>query len=230
MKRYLAPLVLGLCGTVVLVSFGVWQLKRLAWKEGILAEIEMRILAEPGQIPTAPNIEDHRFMPVAVSGDFDGTDVPVFLSHDSGPIYRLIAAFRMQDGRRIMVDRGAVPGRGNPDPERRTAPMADVEIIGNLHWPDEVDSWTPDPDHRGVFFGRDIEKMARVLGTEAILVVAREVSGNTPSATPLPVTTTGIPNNHLGYAIQWFGLALVWAGMTAFLMWRIRGRTAEDKL
>ena len=230
MKLYLAPLILGLCGTIVLVSFGIWQLKRLAWKEGILAEIEMRITSEPSQIPTAPNIEDHRFIPVTVSGGFDGTDIPVFLSHDSGPIYRLIAAFQMQDGRRIMVDRGAIPGRGNPDPELRTAPMVGLEIIGNLHWPDEVDSWTPDPDSRGVFFGRDIAKMAEVLGTEPILVVARDVSANLPPATPLPVTTTGIPNNHLGYAVQWFGLSFVWAGMTVFLMWRIRGRTAKDKV
>ena len=25
----------------------------------------------------------------------------------------------------------------------------------------------------------------------------------------LPVTSTGIPNNHLGYAVQWFAMALV---------------------
>ena len=103
--------------------------------------------------------------------------------------------------------------------------MDEVEVIGNLHWPDEVDSWTPAPDARGVFFGRDIPAMAARLGTEPVLVVAREVSQNTPPATPLPVTTEGIPNNHLGYAVQWFGLALVWAGMTIFLLWRTAKRT-----
>lgn len=229
MKRYLVPLIFGLGGFAILAALGIWQIQRLHWKNAILAEIEARIVAAPKPVPAEPEIDAHRFMPVTISGDFDGTDVPVFLSHDSGPIYRLIAAFQMPDGRRILVDRGAVPGRGDPDPELRTSPIAGVEITGNLHWPDEVDSWTPDRDDRGVFFGRDIAKMADVLGTEPILVVARAVSVNTPPATPLPVTTTGIPNNHLGYAMQWFGLALVWAGMTAFLMWRIRGRTAEDK-
>ena len=66
--------------------------------------------------------------------------------------------------------------------------------------------------------------MAEVLGTEPVLVIAREVSVNDPPATPLPVTTEGIPNNHLGYAVQWFGLALVWAGMTLFLLWRTARR------
>jgi surfeit locus 1 family protein len=41
----------------------------------------------------------------------------------------------------------------------------------------------------------------------------------------LPVDTQGIPNNHLNYAVTWFSLAAVWAGMTLLLLWRIRQRT-----
>ena len=33
---------------------------------------------------------------------------------------------------------------------------------------------------------------------------------------PVPLDIEGIPDNHLGYAIQWFGLAAVWAGMAAY--------------
>ena len=33
------------------------------------------------------------------------------------------------------------------------------------------------------------------------------------------------PERNVGYAVQWFGLAAVWAGMTIFLLWRIRRRT-----
>jgi surfeit locus 1 family protein len=36
--------------------------------------------------------------------------------------------------------------------------------------------------------------------------------------------TVNIPNNHLGYAITWFGLALVWSVMTGYLLWRIKRR------
>ena len=225
MKRFIAPLILGIAGCAVLASLGVWQLQRLAWKESILAEIEARIVDAPVALPESPEIEAHRFMPVAVSGRFDGTDVPVFLSHDSGPIYRLVAAFETEEGRRIMVDRGGIPGRGDVDPARRTVATDDVEVIGNLHWPDEVDDWTPEPDARGVFFGRDVAGMADRLNTEPVLVVAREVSVNAPRATPLPVTTQGISNNHFGYAVQWFGLAIVWAGMTGYMLWRRAKRT-----
>ena len=63
------------------------------------------------------------------------------------------------------------------------------------------------------------------LDTEPVLIVAKWVSQNAPPATPLPLTTDGVPNNHFAYAIQWFGLAIVWAGMTLFLLWRTAKRT-----
>jgi surfeit locus 1 family protein len=218
-------MIIGLSGTLVLASFGVWQVQRLAWKEGILAEIEGRIAGPLVALPAVPELDQHRFLPVEVMGDFDGTDVPVFLSHSGGPIYRLIAAFQTDDGRRIMVDRGGISAAQPLDDARRTAAMSGVTVTGNLHWPDEVDSWTPERDANGVYYGRDVLEMADELATEPVLVILREASENTPPATPLPVTTTGIPNNHLGYAVQWFGLAIVWAGMTLALLWRIRKRT-----
>lgn len=225
MRRFIWPLVLGISGCVVLTWLGVWQLQRLAWKEAILSEIETRIAADPVPLPEVPDPEAQRYLPVEITGRFDGTDIPVFGSHETGAIYRLVAAFETDGGRRIMVDRGYIPGQGPLDATTRTAPMEDVRVIGNLHWPEEVDDWTPEPDDRGVFFGRDVDRMEERLDTEPLLVIAREVTKNDPPATPLPVTTEGIPNNHLGYAVQWFGLALVWAGMTLFLLWRTAKRT-----
>ncbi|MFM7446577.1 MAG: SURF1 family cytochrome oxidase biogenesis protein, partial [Tabrizicola sp.] len=57
---------------------------------------------------------------------------------------------------------------------------------------------------------------------EPTLIVASAPTGD--GIAPMPVDTSGIPNNHWGYAIQWFLLAATWAGMTLFLLWRIRTR------
>ena len=57
------------------------------------------------------------------------------------------------------------------------------------------------------------------------MVVAREVAGDAQGIAPVPVGTGTIPNDHLEYAVTWFSLAAVWAGMTGFLLWRIRQRT-----
>ena len=39
MRRILGPLLIGILGTAVLIALGVWQVQRLAWKEGVLADI-----------------------------------------------------------------------------------------------------------------------------------------------------------------------------------------------
>ena len=67
--------------------------------------------------------------------------------------------------------------------------------------------------------------MAQTLDTEPVLIVARATEPPQEGIRPMPVGAEGIPNNHLGYAVQWFGLSLVWLGMTAYLLWRIRRRT-----
>ena len=221
--RLLFPVIVGIGGFCLLASLGAWQLQRLAWKEGILAEIESKIAADPVSLPAAPIAERDKYLPVIVKGDFDGADVAVLVSLPRvGPAYRLVASFETVDGRRILVDRGAVPVANRSN----AMSAASVTVLGNLHWPDEVDRWTPQPDREaGVWYGRDVAAMAQELRTEPVLVVAREATSNVPPATPLPVTTEGIPNSHLGYAVQWFGLAVVWAVMTLLLLWRIRKRT-----
>ena len=75
-------------------------------------------------------------------------------------------------------------------------------------------------------FARDIPQMAEELGTEPLLIVAREVSPPEQGVTPLPVDTAGIPNDHLEYAITWFSLAAIWAAMTGAFIWR-GGRAAK---
>ena len=211
--------VFGLIGAAILIGLGVWQLQRLSWKEGVLADIEARITAAPVAVPETPDPEADRFLPVVAEGVFVGEPLRVLVSvQGSGPGYRLISAFET-DGRRVMVDRGFIAESA----EQPDAPEGPVTVTGNLHWPDEVDGFTPEPDiARNQWFARDVEAMATALDAEPVFIVLRDMSASDAPLSPLPVTSEGIPNNHLGYAIQWFGLALVWLGMTAFLAWRIR--------
>ena len=98
-----------------------------------------------------------------------------------------------------------------------------MTISGNLHWPDEITRSTPETDTtRDIWFARDVPTMANHLGTEPTLIIAREMSPADPSMTPYPVDSSTIPNDHLSYAVTWFGLAAVWLGMTLLWMWRMR--------
>lgn len=214
----IVPLLFGVLGTAVLASFGVWQVQRLDWKEGLIAEIEARIAADPVPLPEAPDPQEDAYLAVTLTGSVEGYPVRVFGTWRGGGAGERIVAPVLTEGRRVMVDFGFV-GAGAVV----TLPDGPLEITGNLDWPDETNSSTPAPDG-DQWFARDVGLLSEVLLADPILVVAREVSPAV-QPTPLPVGTAGIPNNHLGYAIQWFGLALVWAGMTAFYLWRMTRRT-----
>jgi surfeit locus 1 family protein len=222
-KRMIFPFLLGLVGAVILVSLGTWQLQRLSWKAGIIAEIEARIGAAPVAVPANPDPVRDRFLPVTATGTITDAELDVLVSvKNVGPGYRIISAFETEDGRRILLDRGFVADARKGDPR----PAVEATVTGNLHWPEEVDSFTPAPDlRRNIWFARDVPAMADALETEPVMIILRDTTEPDPAVTPLPVDSAGIPNDHLEYAITWFGLAIVWVGMTAFLLWRIRQRT-----
>ncbi len=225
MRRYLSALILGAGGIAILLSLGFWQVRRLAWKEGVIAAIEAKIDATPVPLSSlpAPDLAEDLYRPVTVSGRTTGEEILVLTGKKGeGAGYEVIAGFETEDGRRILIDRGFIgeAGRGLP-----RAPVK-LDVTGNLHWPDESDSFTPPPDPKsGLWFVRDVPAMANKLNTAPVLVVLRDAEGDMQGIDPVPVDTASIPNDHRNYAITWFSLAAVWAGMTGFLLWRIRQRT-----
>ena len=109
-----------------------------------------------------------------------------------------------------------------------TTPTGEVTVTGNLHWPQEIDSFTPEPDlEANIWFARDLPAMAETLNSEPLLIVARTTSLPDGPVMPLPVDTAGIPNDHLQYAITWFSLALIWVAMTAVFALRGTRRRPE---
>ena len=223
MRRILIPLIFGLAGAAVLISLGVWQVQRLAWKEGILADIDARIAAAPGAVPDAPRIEDHRYLPVTVEGYVSQRMLRVLVSRKKvGAGYRLIAPILTRDHGALLIDLGFI----RTDAALPILPNGPLTITGNLHWPDDRNGSTPANDlAANIWFARDLDQMAATLDTQPILIVAREMSYSIPGVTPLPVDTSGIPNDHLQYAITWFALALVWLIMTGFYL----TRTTRDR-
>lgn len=225
MARLILPLVFGIAGVAVLMSLGFWQLSRLDEKQAVIAEIEARIDAAPVALPEAPDEARDRYLPVYTEGSYTGEAVHVLSSlRELGTGSRVIAVLETAEGRRLLVDRGFMPDRARPEADFTSGP---VEVTGNLHWPRDATSLTPPPDmERGLWFSRTVAPLATHLGTEEVLIIARQDGSPVPGLTTMPVATIDIRNDHLEYAITWFLLALVWAGMTGFLLWRIRRGTA----
>tara|TARA_R100001369_G_scaffold14360_3_gene28974 strand:+ start:3101 stop:3781 length:681 start_codon:yes stop_codon:yes gene_type:complete len=226
MRRTLFLLIVGLGGAAILIWLGVWQFQRLAWKEAIIADINTRIAAAPVDLPASVNRDLDAYLPVTVSGAFEQGEVHVLVSQkDVGAGYRIITPFVLEDGRRIMVDRGFAVASAK-DAARSDGPAT---IAGNLQWPQETDSFTPEADLKGnIWFARDVPAMAQTLGTQPVLLVTRSSTPPAAGISPLPVDTARIPNDHLQYAITWFSLAAIWLGMSLFFLRRRRAPKTES--
>lgn len=221
LRRIVVPALIGVVGTAILLALGAWQVQRLAWKEGLIAEIEARLSAEPVPLPDAPEPQRDRLLRVEATGRIGTDEIHVLSSLDPwGAGYRVVSPMALADGRRIMVDLGYVPQQmkepaARPRPASADAGEAPDQVTGLLLWPSEVDSFTPEPAlDRNIWFARDVPAMAEALGTEPVLLVA-ETHPWTEWPRPTP-PGTNVPNRHLEYAVTWFGLAAAWAGMTVF--------------
>ena len=218
--RFWGMVVFGVLGTAILLSLGIWQLQRLAWKHEVLRAIESKILAPAVEIPQTVLLDAHSLLPVRAEGRYKGDTVRVLVSQKIyGAGYRLITAFELVDGRTIMLDRGFTSVRL----EMPSTPEGRGQVIGNLQWPQEIDSFTPENDlAANIWFARDVARLADHLKAEPVLLVLRDSSFETEAATPLPKMTANIPNDHMNYAITWFSLALIWLGMSGYFLYRSR--------
>jgi surfeit locus 1 family protein len=219
MARLFFPVVIGLGGLAILLYLGTWQVQRLAWKEGLLRDIELRIAAVPVDLPENPDPEADRYLPVAIVGQFlPGPRARMLASRRQiGAVHRHIAVFETQSAGRILVDIGWTEDDVSPP----DLPAGQITLVGNLDWPREADRFTPEPDLSDDFwFARDVQAMAAAYDTREILLVLREMPQSDLGVTPWPVDTAGIPNDHLQYAITWFSLAVIWVAMTIYFMRR----------
>ena len=207
-------------GSIVLLLLGQWQLDRLNWKRSVLAEIENKVSGSPQPLPSDVKESLHKYMPIKLSGKIKRGFIKVMASQKFvGAGYRIIVPFELETGSIILVDLGFIRHEFAPNIN-----LGDnLSIIGNLHWPKEVDFFTPKPDRESnIWFARDVDELSKELLTEPILLVSRSFSPSITHLAILPINTVNIPNNHKQYAITGFSLAFIWLGMGAFFIYKTR--------
>ncbi len=98
-----------------------------------------------------------------------------------------------------------------------------LHLVGVLRWPEVPGLFTPgaDPAHN-LWFARDLAAIAASKGVSVAPFYLELESPEPPGGLPLAgKLMPNLPNNHLQYAITWFGLALVFAG--AYVFWLFGG-------
>jgi surfeit locus 1 family protein len=238
-ESVLGPSLVALAAFIVLIGLGTWQLDRKAWKEALIAAMDARFAAPPVALPPAsewPNLnpDNAEFRRVAFHAQFEeGRGVYVYVAGSAlrddikEPGYFVFQPGRLADGRVVVVNRGYVP-MDQSFPFRGGV----VDVIGYLRWP-EARSWfmSDTGASSDTWFVRDQRAMAAAKGWGEVAPFYVDQERPVPAGgLPRPATLkVNLRNDHLQYAITWFGLALVLAGVfTVWLIGRRREETGEE--
>lgn len=237
-RSIVLPALVAAVAFAILISLGVWQLQRKVWKENLIATLAERGAAAPSSLP--PPAQWQQFTPAAdefrrvrLRVEFTpGSEGRVYsggsaLREDiKGQGYFAFAPARLPDGSTVVVNRGYVES-GNPDASTKpiALPTAPIEIVGALRWPESPGLFVgPYSDRQDLWFVRDQRAMAARYGWGEVAPFYVEMeSPMPPGGGPRPgVLTIKLRNDHLGYALTWFGLAAVLVGVFGFWLFSRR--------
>jgi surfeit locus 1 family protein len=221
-KGLLGFTALALAALAVLIGLGVWQLERLQWKEGLIAEIEARSTGAPITIAEALAIarqgRDPDYYRVRVEGRFHHDKERYLFAQslaDGTPGWHVITPLETTGEDMVLVDRGFVPDVLKEASSRASGQVEGVvTVTGIVRSPEIQGSFVPDNEpEANRWFWRDLGAMARSMFPEGTVEMApffldaekSDVPGGWPEGGQ---TRLELPNNHLQYAITWFLLAL----------------------
>ena len=243
-RGLLVPGILALAGIAILIGLGLWQLQRLQWKEALIARVESRIHAEPVAAPGPAawlsfDIDRYDYQPVRVAGRYlHDNEVHVYavIAEPKGPAggvgFRVMTPLETTEGWYLIVNRGFVPEAQKDATTRAEGQVSGEVTVVGLVRPAEPRGWlTPKADAaRNTWFNRDPAEIAAYVGLPAERVAPYTVDVAFDPSLPggLPQggeTVVRFSNNHLQYALTWFGLAAALAAV--FGVWA-RGRVRRS--
>ena len=229
-------------GIGFLSSLGFWQLSRLAQKEAMIARVEEGVKLPPRSVEEIEALKrsggDIEYHPAIAEGRFDHTkEQHYFATYKGSPGYFVYTPLKLEDDRVLFINRGFVPMMKKEQEGRREGLVTGLVRIEGLarSAPDKKpNSFVPNNDlSKNVFYWKSLPQMAgRAFDKTEIEIVGFFLdadSSEVPGGSPIGgVTRLSFPNNHLQYALTWFGLAgalLVVGGM--FVASRMRRQSSQ---
>jgi cytochrome oxidase assembly protein ShyY1 len=220
----------------VLAGLGVWQLHRRDEKHALIAALTERLAAAPVALPSSAEWKTFdssrdEFRRVTLTGTFEPKpDAMVYSSGSavrediSGPGTWAFMPLRLPDGGVVVINAGFVQNtmQDRTQQDRAVARLvtgAPLKLTGYIRFPERSGWITPDADRaKRLWFLRDHVGMAQALGWGTVAPFYIDLESPVPaSAVPKPgPLAVHLKDDHLQYAITWFGLALVVAAAFGF--------------
>ncbi len=200
---------------VILLGLSFWQVDRYQWKVELLDNIQTQLSEEPSALPAGDlDLDEWRYRRVFLKGEFlHDKEIHLFAHADKGVKgFHIITPFERVDGQGVvLVNRGFVPQRLKEAEKRKEGNVDGVMTISGIvrtPWSKSY-SFLPDSNaEENVWLFGELDQMAAHLKLQVAPVFVEiddlPVPGGFPKGGQTRVT---VPNNHIQYAITWFGLS-----------------------
>lgn len=213
------PSVIAGLGVLTLLGLGTWQVARLFEKRATNSLRAERLATPPASLPA--RLDD------PAAWEFRRVQIRGTLRHER-ELYLpcrsqrgnegtcIVVPLIRAEGLPVIVNRGWVPP-ARKDPARRpnAQPAGEVTLDGVVRVAAQRTAFMPDNDPgRNVWFSYDLPAMARALDLPAVapFYIEAAVDPQAPEGAPLGGQTRfQLPDNHLGYALTWYALAIALA-------------------
>lgn len=230
-RKLIVPAIATALVFAFLCSLGMWQVRRLQWKEALIAQVDSRLKDTPVAAPgpdrwKSLDMTEADYTPVTVSGEFlhdDEAHLYDSLMDPRGPVggvgWFVFTPLKTDEGWIVYVNRGFVPVEKEQAATRPEGQVAGrVTITGLLRRPETPGMFQASAKPTSQqWFARQPGKFAERSGLPAESVAPYTIDADaTPNPGGLPQggeTTVTFSNNHLQYVVTWFGLALALVGV-----------------
>lgn len=219
---------------VLLCFLGNWQVERLNWKLGLIEKLETRYNLPSIALPSALEDTDNwEYRHVSISGRYlHMREMPLYSIGPNGrPGYDLFTPLLTQDGRYVIINRGWVPENlkeqiSRPD----TVKFHLVKITGVLRKSLNRERFAPENDlSRNLWYYGDLQAMAKAQDLAQVSPMFLYADKGAEQG-EYPIggrTRLKIINNHLDYALTWYGLGIVLLVIYFIYNTRKIGRTED---
>lgn len=228
---------------ILLTKLGTWQIQRLHWKEELIAAYAREYARDPQENRfdgDALREIAHRRPPMAygsIRGQFHH-DLEILIgprTHDGQPGYHVVTPFSLAGGNgRVLVNRGWVPlDRANPVKRLENQTEGMKTLTGMARLPDKPNPFTPANDPAShTWYSVDSHDIALAVNMPDFPDTVFYAETQEPEPEGMyPVMTQNrvmLRNNHLQYAVFWFAMAAIFAGLPLFYAFWPARRIKEE--
>ncbi|MBI1275979.1 hypothetical protein GC177_08410 [bacterium] len=238
-KPKLIPTLVTVPCLLMVIALGCWQVQRLQWKEALLANLSEELSSPPKPLDDdmlRTPLERFRFRHVNFDASLPAHTPATFAAkYYKGSLgYNVVSAAQLPSGGEVLVNRGWIPQAMRDSflmKESKRDKPEHIQVEGMMRALPPQGLFVPNNTPKdNMWFWYDAPALKEALGMQSVPSMVVDATRIEPAAN-YPMTAKAeitLRNDHLMYALTWFGLALALAVIYVVYHLQLEKRPKSD--